>query len=730
MFENVRSRIADLIAPARSHDEFTPLRERLGLGELLTGGTDQSPNRAYGNYYSTSVPVYRAVTLRANAVARAPLKIYKRDKDGNREWVGADHEVQRLVDRVNGQWTRAGMWRAVETYLGLWGSSFRWVSKPTASVDTWEIWPMRPDMVQVLKKDSRDPASPVTGFIWDPYGARFPMLPEEVIWDRYFNPLDSNSGLSPIAAARLTLDMQRDMLMVNRNLFKNGVLAQNLAFFLHGPISEVQLKEFYQRLDDRHRGVGKANRPIVIDQSKGDMKNMGFSNREMEFLEGLRFSLEDTSRAYGVPPPLMFEQSRSIYNNVSEARRDFYENTMTQEWDMLGSNMNEHLMPMLPGKFSDLEAVFDLSEIEALQENMTERAERDRLDVQAGIKTINEVRQGRGDEPLSWGDDWWKPFSLLPADADATTPPGGRSVITLKARELPAPNRAMTVAMKEMTWQSFVRRLDPHEKRFDQVQRDLFAEQQEAVLKAVRRNFRAIDPGGVFKPDDWIARYAEVGMSLFANALQTSAEAQISEFSLGINFELSEAFSQAWLDQRVGFWTQTVNEGTAKLLLEELQEANLAGESITKVRARVEKVFDFNDKIRSERIARTEMLAASNQGHLEAYRQSGIERKEWLTTLDGRQRDTHAEADGQIVDVEQDFRVGAGQGPAPGQINLVEEIVNCRCTTLPVIGTPRALAASASDRGDHRCPKCNHLLDKGGEVRTRYCRWCKEDVTA
>ncbi len=59
--------------------------------------------------------------------------------------------------------------------------------------------------------------------------------------------------------------------------------------------------------------------------------------------------------------------------------------------------------------------------------------------------------------------------------------------------------------------------------------------------------------------------------------------------------------------------------------------------------------------------------------------------QQWLSTLDGRTRETHSEADGQRVPVGATFSVGGAQLRFPGDpFGPAEEIVNCRCTTLLV----------------------------------------------
>jgi len=108
-----------------------------------------------------------------------------------------------------------------------------------------------------------------------------------------------------------------------------------------------------------------------------------------------------------------------------------------------------------------------------------------------------------------------------------------------------------------------------------------------------------------------------------------------------------------------------------------------AGESIPQLVKRIEGYFVGNAKVRAEMISRTEVIAASNRGAQDRYQKEGIQKKEWFSAPDARP--SHLEANGQVVAINDDFRVGAGMGPGPGQIGLPEEDINCRCTILPVI---------------------------------------------
>ncbi len=85
------------------------------------------------------------------------------------------------------------------------------------------------------------------------------------------------------------------------------------------------------------------------------------------------------------------------------------------------------------------------------------------------------------------------------------------------------------------------------------------------------------------------------------------------------------------------------------------------------------------------RTARTAVTEAENAGRQDAYDQAeqmGIEmEKEWMATLDDRTRETHQEADGQVVDYNEPFIVGNARLMYPGdESGPPEEIYNCRCT--------------------------------------------------
>jgi uncharacterized protein with gpF-like domain len=123
------------------------------------------------------------------------------------------------------------------------------------------------------------------------------------------------------------------------------------------------------------------------------------------------------------------------------------------------------------------------------------------------------------------------------------------------------------------------------------------------------------------------------------------------------------------------------------------QAVNL-GESIPDISDRIAQTLDSTATPRwSNRAtvtARTETIGALNSGRSDAFRALAGEtgrgfEKVWISTVDDRTRETHVDADGQRVPVDQPFVVGGFELDYPGDPDgPAEEVIQCRCTMLLV----------------------------------------------
>lgn len=113
----------------------------------------------------------------------------------------------------------------------------------------------------------------------------------------------------------------------------------------------------------------------------------------------------------------------------------------------------------------------------------------------------------------------------------------------------------------------------------------------------------------------------------------------------------------------------------------------LQGKSIPGIAKDLQTRIPDMNKASAIRTARTAVTGAQNAGRMDSYvaaEKMGIKvRKEWLATIDGRTRHSHAMLDGEQVDNEKKFSNGC---MFPGDPNgAPEETYNCRCTLIAAV---------------------------------------------
>jgi hypothetical protein len=132
---------------------------------------------------------------------------------------------------------------------------------------------------------------------------------------------------------------------------------------------------------------------------------------------------------------------------------------------------------------------------------------------------------------------------------------------------------------------------------------------------------------------------------------------------------------------------QDVDEVTKAKLRAIITNAVNQGKSIAETVRLIQSDFNVMAQYRAERIARTEIIGASNRGAMEAANATGLTLKKiWISTRDDRTRDSHRVMDGVETDMDGSFNVPSDEGgwvqmESPGDLDApASEVINCRCT--------------------------------------------------
>jgi HK97 family phage portal protein len=89
-----------------------------------------------------------------------------------------------------------------------------------------------------------------------------------------------------------------------------------------GKLSPDQYERLRQELEAGYSGAVNAGRPLLLEGGL-DWKSMGFSPKDMDFIEAKNAAARDIALALGVPPMLIGIPGDNTYANYQEANRAF-----------------------------------------------------------------------------------------------------------------------------------------------------------------------------------------------------------------------------------------------------------------------------------------------------------------------------------------------------------------------------------------------------------------------
>ena len=171
-------------------------------------------------------------------------------------------------------------------------------------------------------------------------------------------------------------------------------------------------------IEDRISGPDNARRPWIVG-GDSDVRPMSYTAVEMDYINTRKFNREVISAALGVPAPLIGDADNSTYNNLDTLKRDFWQDTISNWLEELRQDLTRQVLLPYYGdkrrsKQPALRYMYDLSNVEALQANMQEKADVAKTFVDAGYtpQSVANMLELTG-------------LKVAPKPEPVETPPGG-----------------------------------------------------------------------------------------------------------------------------------------------------------------------------------------------------------------------------------------------------------------------------------------------------------------
>lgn len=392
------------------------------LAFSLTGSVSNlTPVMAY-EYYRTSSAVATSVDLIAEEVEQMQPVLVHRSKG-----VIQEHPLLDLLRDPN----------PAEDYRTFIGALARnWLITRTAPIGTKgnvkfapvEMWAVKPQHISTIENGVDGyPASYLvtTGPCQNSYNRstekrNWRYLANELAELYRISGFSSQSGSthpdSPLLAAALEIRQQINGRVHNAKLLENGARLSLIAV-MKDSVSPEEHESRKHLLNQQISGASNAGKVAVISSEDMELKEVGTSNKDMDYANLDKISSQAVFLRYKIPLPLVTTDN-STYNNMNSAKFDLYDRAVIPTFNVLAQGISQCLFPRMGLDLNEYTLTYDAEKITAVRGRMLEEL---KLKRDLNLETTNELRASLPDrEPVEGGGVLYQSATLIPVGLDTS----------------------------------------------------------------------------------------------------------------------------------------------------------------------------------------------------------------------------------------------------------------------------------------------------------------------
>ena len=563
-------------------------------------------------------------------------------------------------------------------------------------------------------------------------GARpIPFGKKEIVWFERNPRSDSRYGRGAVEILQSVVQTLIYAIEHNLDYFSDNSIPPGVLGLEDSDAEEIEaFKEQWleqQRIKDNTGKWKKLWHHLPIVGKIPKFQKLGFTNAELQLLEGQRWWSKLVWACFGVTPTELgfTEDAKGMANQIVQTNI-FKKRAINPLLRMIEYKVNTEIL----SEFGYEGLKFKYKRFDVDEE--TKKAELYKILTDVGIKTVNEIRREEGLDDVEWGDKDPKrnqgtnffPFGQNPEEGEQER----------MEEESGAADREKKKKKKEEQKDIETKPFAGYSNFADCVKKNQSKKDPEAYCASIKRKVEGkamgednplIPKEGEQMDEDKLKRVItyllkqnekklisllerEGGEDQLINIKDVNDVIKALKALLGFeglrqitNEVMKNEFIKGWDDaERQLDRNFMVNKGAitfiqdhtfnnikgmtdeiAEDLRQELERGIIAGEGIAKLKNRVADVFDVGE-VRAEAIARTETNRAEGQGRLQAWKSSGETdyMKKWVTHFDDQTSAICKRLDGQTVGIHENFtdKTTGWAGPThPAH-------VNCRSTVIYV----------------------------------------------
>lgn len=376
--------------------------------------------------------VYRATELRAKTIGQMPVQYQHKSEEGGNftPWMmGLGKRMNYLLqEEPNPLMSGPALWEQVTINRLMWGNGFVYIERDVFG-DPIHLW-----LAECGGYNYGNDTYSIT--YMTNYGPRMKddVKPQDIMhFANTFRYHDGSFwGKSVIRYAAETLSLIKTQKAQSLETAAKGgrvklIVGEEKPATAQGTIAaglfnKEQMNAYADEINDRIY-----QKDVVALRGLEKVQNISMSAQDMQLLEQLNLGLDDVARFWGVPRPLLMLDTNSHYNDYSNATMEFMSRTIGPD----KTDMEKEIARKLLGvKFYGSRRIH-ICEKPLLAMDPERQAKVDKMYLEAGVKTVNELRAEHD----------------MPAVENGDEPMASANLLTLKAllaKSAPEPGRPTT----------------------------------------------------------------------------------------------------------------------------------------------------------------------------------------------------------------------------------------------------------------------------------------------
>lgn len=360
--------------------------------------------------------VYACVEKKAQAAVDPELVVERKNKDGEYETV-AGHPALMLMTKPNPDDDNESFLRAWIASENIAGTFYAEKVRSRAG-KLVGLYPLIPTHVfpQYIETSA---GSILDHYIYVVNGREVRFKPEELLIRRRHGLNSIYAGMAPLAVALGSVDAEIASTEYVRAFFNNGGAPSGILNIKGRKLSEEEMNAYAQRWMSKYsRNGSQRGGPAVLDGSEVEYTSIGATLDDLNSDSLTSINESRICMAFGVPPILIGSYVGLLHVNqrasVREAQEDFWMNTMSPELKSIRKFLDRSVLTEFEDPSSVLKGEirfnWNMSKVDALQEDLNEIHKRASDGYKAGLLTLNEARADIGLRAVEddRGDEFYK----------------------------------------------------------------------------------------------------------------------------------------------------------------------------------------------------------------------------------------------------------------------------------------------------------------------------------